>query len=109
MTQPRLLIMTLLALVLVGCAKSPTTRWYQAASVVAGVNDTVADLWEIGKLTDDDMYDLWPQLDTMNGALDRARERLPDGGDAFETMMDVVFASRDAIQAQVAREADNGN
>ena len=88
---------------LAGCASTPVDRWYQAASGVAAVNDTVADLYDIGVLEQaditgdpDDPEDqgIKPWLDTMNGSLDRAKARLPEGGDAFEAMMDTMLEAR---------------
>jgi hypothetical protein len=102
-----IVLLFLSVLILQACASNPVDRWYQSASLVAGVNDTVADLHDVGQLTTEEVaHDLRPFLDTMNGSLDRAQARLPEGGDAFEAMMDTLMSARASILAYLAREAE---
>lgn len=99
-------LIVLIVLVHIGCATTPVDRWYQAASTVAGINDTVADLHYVGVLSQEDITGdpsepeqpgLALYLSTMNDSLDRAKERLPEGGDSFDLLLDTLHEAKKHI------------
>lgn len=90
-------------LLLAACASSPVDRWYKAASTVATLNDTVVDLHELGLLADRDVKAIAPGLKTVNGALDKAKERLPEGGTVFETLLDTVTETHSHLAVELEK------
>ena len=94
-------IACLLLIAALGCAKDPGRRWIQSSAVATSVNETVTDLNAIGSISDEQLLELRPTLNTMNDTVDRAHDRLPQGGSAFDALLDAFNAAYNAYLRQL--------
>lgn len=80
-------------MVITGCGATPTERWVTASGAFDFSVRATLVAHDAGKISDDDLRDLDPVVESANFALDAAYERLPDGGDVFDQAMDAIDAA----------------
>lgn len=83
-----------LAVILGGCASSPTTRWAQQREALTSVQDTISDLHESGVVSDRQLLEVHPYLVAARTALADAEAHIGDAGPDFD---DALSRARRAI------------
>jgi hypothetical protein len=96
-----------LALLLAGCAGSPTKRWAQARETLTVTQDTTVELWDAGQLEPETMLVMDPAVQAARAALAAAEARLPDGP-GVDAYLDAAEAALQAIaRAQTIRPLED--
>ena len=94
----------LVVFALVACSTNPTNKWAQARSTLTVVQDTVLIAHNAGMISDQQLTDADPAVQSARAALVKAEEFLPEGGLEFEQYMAII----DAILARLEEMAIAG-
>lgn len=83
-----------------GCAATPEDRWFQQREALTAANRIY--LANLSGMSSDEIVRRGELLQAARASLDEARTRLPEGGPAFDTALDVV----ESILVRLAQPAE---
>jgi len=99
------LLVVWLVFAMVGCASTPADRWFQERSALTTATSLISQAHEAGVISDADLVEkVDPSIKAARRYLDLAFDRLPDGGDEFESFMDAL----DAVLATLGEFSKKG-
>lgn len=85
-------ILVVITAMLANCA-TPTDEWFAQRAALTGATEIIDTAHIAGLIEDDEFLDVYnPAIQTGRQYLDQAFKHLPDGGPAFEKLMDLLDA-----------------
>lgn len=98
----RTIVLLLSMLVCAGCGTTPTQQWASTAIALTAAEETLADMHQHGLIGDKLLVDVADfGVKPARAALDKAKDRLPDGGFNFDQLMATAKAGLAAVNEAI--------
>ncbi len=92
-----------------GCVgKTPTARWAETRAALTATQDIIVQQKKAGVISNADYVAIYPFFKSAQGALERAKAQLPNGGTNFEFFLDLAKDVLTKIEAYQAGDRPEG-